>query len=75
LGRLAGHKPRAVIRAFRSFGWEQERVSGSHCILRKDGNPNVLSIPHHARRDVSEGLLRDQLRAAGIDVDEFLKAL
>jgi predicted RNA binding protein YcfA (HicA-like mRNA interferase family) len=50
-------------------------VSGGHYILRKDGDPNVLSIPHHARRGVSEGLLRDQLRVASIDVDEFLQAL
>jgi len=75
LGRLAGHKPRAVIAAFRRFGWQEDRVAGGHCILKKEGHPHLISIPYHAKRGVKEGLLRAQLRVAGIDVDEFLEAL
>jgi len=72
VGRLGGHKPDAVIAAFRRFGWEIRRQTGGHVIMRKEGNPNVLSIPYHKGRDLKEGLLRSQLQAAGIDVDSFL---
>jgi len=75
LGRLGGHAADDVLRAFRKFGWQEVRRSGSHCILKREGSRNLLSIPYHGRRGVSEGLLRDQLRAADIDVEEFLREL
>ena len=74
LGRLAGIHPRDVIAAFRRLGWEEVRM-GKHRIMKKAGHQNVLSIPYHARPGVKEGLLRSQVKAAGISVDEFLEAL
>jgi predicted RNA binding protein YcfA (HicA-like mRNA interferase family) len=59
----------------RAFGWQVVRKSGSHHILKKEGRRALLSIPEHGGRPISEGLLRDQLKVAGIEVDEFLQEL
>jgi len=75
VGRLAGHKPRKVLRAFEHFGWELDRTTGSHYILKKEGHQNIISIPYHGGKSVQEGLLRDQLRVAGIGTDDFLRQI
>jgi predicted RNA binding protein YcfA (HicA-like mRNA interferase family) len=75
VGRLADHKPRKVLRAFKHFGWERDRTTSSHHILKKEGHRDIISIPYHGGKSVKEGLLRDQLRVAGIDTDEFLEQL
>ena len=75
MGRLAGHKPRKVLRAFKHFGWELNRTKSSHHILKKEGHRDIVSIPCHGRRSVKEGLLHAQLRVAGISTDEFLEKL
>jgi predicted RNA binding protein YcfA (HicA-like mRNA interferase family) len=75
VGRLAGHKPRKVLRAFKRFGWELDRTTSSHHILKKEGHLAIVSIPCHGGRSVKEGLLRAQLRAAGISTDDFLQQL
>ncbi len=75
MGRLAGHKPRKVLRAFKHFGWELDRTVSSHHILKKEGHRDIVSIPCHRGRSVKEGLLRSQLRVAGISTDDFLQRL
>ena len=39
-------------------GWELRRISGSHHVYAKEGNPNRISIPVHGNRDLKRGLLR-----------------
>ena len=39
-------------------GWELRRISGSHHVYAKAGNPNRISIPIHGNRDLKLGLLR-----------------
>jgi predicted RNA binding protein YcfA (HicA-like mRNA interferase family) len=60
-----------AVRAFTRFGFVHIRTSGSHYILKKQGNPNLLSIPVHKGRTVGTGLLKSQIEAAGLTVDEF----
>jgi hypothetical protein len=43
--------------------------------MKKDGNPALISIPMHPGKDVSPGLLRKDLKNAGISLDKFLDAL
>ena len=62
-----------AIRAFESKGWKNVRQHGSHVTLVKAGNPLVLTIPMH--RELDRGLLRSQIRKAGISVAEFSKLL
>ena len=75
MGRLADHKPRRVLRAFKRLGWKLDRTTDNHHILKKEGHQAIVSIPYHGGKSVKEGLLRDQLRVAGISTDEFLEKL
>ena len=66
-------KPDRVVKAFERAGWTVEGQKGSHVKLSKEGNPNILSIPVHKGKPIKQGLLRDQIKKAGLTVDEFLE--
>jgi predicted RNA binding protein YcfA (HicA-like mRNA interferase family) len=68
-------KPEKVIKAFERAGWVNRGFKGSHVKLTKEGNPNILSIPVHKRKSVKIGLLKDQIRKAGLRENEFLRFL
>jgi predicted RNA binding protein YcfA (HicA-like mRNA interferase family) len=69
LPKLSGRK---VVKVFESFGWEVVRQRGSHIILVKENHNATLSVPDH--KEVAKGTLRSLIRAAGITVEEFVKA-
>lgn len=69
---LNEHDPVSVIRALRRFGWEVDRSSGSHQVMKKPGHPANLSVPMHKGRPVKQGLMRKLLEVAGISEAEFL---
>lgn len=48
-------------------GWELKRVSGSHHIYAKPGNPARISLPVHGNQSLKTGLLRHLLKLSGID--------
>lgn len=52
-------KPDRVIKAFMRAGWKIRNQTGSHVILTKEGNVNILSIPVHKGKPIKQGLLRD----------------
>ena len=62
-----------AVKVFESFGWEAVRQRGSHIILVKDNQSTTLSVPNH--QEVAKGTLRSLIRAAGITVEEFVKAI
>ena len=64
-----------VIKAFERAGFEHVRTRGSHAILKKPGHRFIMSIPQHSGRTVGEGLLRSQIEAAGLTLEEFLALL
>ena len=66
-------KPEKVVKAFERAGWTVRGQRGSHVKLTKAGNENILSIPMHKGRPVKQGLLRDQIKKAGLTVEEFLR--
>ena len=66
-------KPDRVVKAFIRAGWKHEGQRGSHVKLSKEGNPNILSIPVHKGKPIKQGLLRDQIKKAGLTIDEFLE--
>lgn len=68
-------KPEKVIQAFERAGWMNKGQRGSHVKLTKEENPNILSIPVHRRKPVKIGLLKNQIKKAGLTEDEFLKLL
>jgi predicted RNA binding protein YcfA (HicA-like mRNA interferase family) len=66
-------KPDRVVKAFKKAGWTEEGQKGSHVKLTKAGNPNILSIPVHKGKPIKKGLLLDQIKKAGLPIDEFLE--
>lgn len=70
LPRISGEQ---AVRAFVKAGWIISRQQGSHVVLTKPGAILTLSIPLH--RELGPGLLRDQLRKAGMTVDELVGLL
>jgi len=55
-------------------GWERRKTKGNHVKLTKEGNENILSIPVHKGKPIKRGLLLDQIRKAGITVEEFSRS-
>jgi predicted RNA binding protein YcfA (HicA-like mRNA interferase family) len=62
-----------ALKAFAKAGWHLDRISGSHAIMRKDGSPITLSVPLH--NELRKGLLRNLIKDAELDLDEFLNYL
>ncbi len=62
-----------AVRAFEKAGWTAARQRGSHVVLTKPGSIFTLSIPLHD--ELGPGLLRDQIRKAGLTVEEFIALL
>ena len=74
MGRLANISGRKAVKVFNKIGYQVDHQEGSHIILycAKPGHP-PLSIPDH--RELAPGLLRAQIKRAGLLVEEFLKLL
>jgi predicted RNA binding protein YcfA (HicA-like mRNA interferase family) len=68
-------KPEKVIKAFERAGWVNRGFRGSHVKLTKEGNPNILSIPVHKGKTIKIGLLKDQIKKAGLTEEEYLKLI
>ena len=68
-------KPEKVIRAFEKAGWTNRGQRGSHVKLTKAGNPNILSIPVHKGKPIKIGLLKDQIKKAGLTEQDFLELI
>jgi predicted RNA binding protein YcfA (HicA-like mRNA interferase family) len=66
-------KPDRVVKALERAGWTNEGQRGSHVKLTREGNPNILSIPVHKGKPIKKGLLVDQIKKAGLTVEEFLR--
>lgn len=62
-----------AVRAFEKHGWRVARQSGSHVVLLREGSILSLSIPNH--RELGPGLLVDQIKKAGLTVEEFIALL
>jgi predicted RNA binding protein YcfA (HicA-like mRNA interferase family) len=68
-------KSEKVIKAFERAGWVNRGFRGSHVKLTKEGNPNILSIPVHKGKTIKIGLLKDQIKRAGLTEEEYLKLI
>jgi predicted RNA binding protein YcfA (HicA-like mRNA interferase family) len=62
-----------AIKAFSKVGWHVDRIAGSHAVMRKEGSAVTLSVPLH--QELRKGLLRNLIKDAGIDIEEFLTYL
>jgi predicted RNA binding protein YcfA (HicA-like mRNA interferase family) len=62
-----------AVRAFEHAGFVHVRTTGSHFILKKTGCRYHLSIPVHNNDTLGTGLLKSQIDAAGLSIEEFNK--
>jgi len=53
-------------RLLENNGWIQKRVTGSHYIFAKQGNPARISVPVHGNKPLKIGLLKHLMKIAGI---------
>ena len=60
-----------LARLLEKHGWELKRITGSHHIYAKTGNPARISLPIHGDQDLKTGLLRHLLKLSGIDETEL----
>ncbi|OGD88304.1 hypothetical protein A3D81_02735 [Candidatus Curtissbacteria bacterium RIFCSPHIGHO2_02_FULL_40_17] len=72
MSRLANISGREAVKRFAKVGYYLDHQEGSHMILyHKSGDRLPLSIPDH--KELAPGLLRAQIRKAGLTVEEFLR--
>jgi predicted RNA binding protein YcfA (HicA-like mRNA interferase family) len=64
-----------AVAAFAKADFKHVRTQGSHKILSKAGHPLLLSIPCHGNKALKPGLLRGQIRKAGLTVEQFVALL
>mgnify|MGYP001563923619 CR=1 FL=1 len=76
-GRMGSRLPvvsgREAARAFERLGWRFLRQRSSHMVYGRPDVPANLSIPDH--REISTGTLRTLIRTAGIEIEDFVRAL
>jgi predicted RNA binding protein YcfA (HicA-like mRNA interferase family) len=74
-GRLPALTPREVIRALKRGGFEVQRTSGSHVILKAAEPPHRrVTVPFHSK-DLKQRTLHAIVREAGLTVEDFRKLL
>ncbi|MBN2544029.1 type II toxin-antitoxin system HicA family toxin [bacterium] len=47
-----------LVNLLKRNGWVVVRIEGSHHIMKKENNPNTLSIPVHKDKTFNSGLFR-----------------
>jgi len=55
-----------VCRLLEANGWVLKRITGSHHIYAKVGNPARISVPVHGNAPLKLGLQRHLMQLAGI---------
>jgi len=70
--KLRGIGGREAVEAFKKFGYNERKGKGSHVNLVKRES-NRLTIPLHT--ELSVGLLLNEIKKAGLTVEEFLQLL
>ncbi|MBI2918933.1 MAG: type II toxin-antitoxin system HicA family toxin [Chloroflexi bacterium] len=70
--RLRGLSGDRVATAFERLGYTRRKGKGGHVNLVRPGSPR-LTIPLH--RELGVGLILNEIKKAGVTMEEFLEAL
>ena len=54
------------VRILQKRGWILKRINGSHHIFTKEGYPERIVIPIHGNHPLKIGLLKHQMKIAGM---------
>jgi predicted RNA binding protein YcfA (HicA-like mRNA interferase family) len=74
VSRLPQISGRDVVKVLQKIGYEQDRIRGSHIVMRQIQSPhNRITVPDH--KPVAKGTLRSIIRQAGLNVEEFISLL
>jgi predicted RNA binding protein YcfA (HicA-like mRNA interferase family) len=60
-----------LARALQRKGWVLARIKGSHHIFLKEGRQERIVVPIHGNQPLKIGLLRAQMKIAGISEQEL----
>ena len=72
MGKLSNISAREAVKRFKKLGYNVDHQTGSHIILYNPRPGSLpLSIPNH--KELAPGLLRAQIKRAGITIEEFLR--
>jgi predicted RNA binding protein YcfA (HicA-like mRNA interferase family) len=55
---------RELIKLLKKHGWQLDRISGSHHIMKK--KDKTLTVPVHGNSDIPKGTLNSILKEAGL---------
>jgi len=66
---LRGISGKMAVSALEKAGFIVLRQKGSHCLLYKKGKP-LLVIPIHSK-DLKIGLLKKEIKKAGLTIEQF----
>jgi predicted RNA binding protein YcfA (HicA-like mRNA interferase family) len=55
------------VRVLQRHGWMLKRITGSHHIFTKEGQQERIVIPVHGNQPLKTGLLRHQMKIAGLN--------
>jgi predicted RNA binding protein YcfA (HicA-like mRNA interferase family) len=74
--RLSGINGKQVVRALQRGGFEVLRISGSHHVPRRPGEPaSKVIVPVHGTQDLPPGTLRTIITQSGLTTEEFIALL
>lgn len=54
-----------------SHGWELKRITGSHHIYARSGEPARITVPVHANSRLKIGLQKHLMKIAGLDESDL----
>jgi predicted RNA binding protein YcfA (HicA-like mRNA interferase family) len=60
-----------LARAVQKRGWILVRIKGSHHVFTLAGRPERIVIPIHGNQPLKIGLLRSQMKIAGLVEDDI----
>jgi len=70
--KLAGLKPRQIVRALEKAGFYIHESTGSHVHLKHPSKAGRVTVPYHERFDVPKQIVKSIIRQAGLTNEEFL---
>ncbi len=59
-----------LFRLLKKEGWFEVRQKGSHIVMQHPTNPEQLTVPYHAGKEVKKGLLKALLKQADIKTNK-----
>jgi predicted RNA binding protein YcfA (HicA-like mRNA interferase family) len=62
-----------LARFLKSQGFEEDRQSGSHLVLRHEEKSITVTLPLHTGCDLGRGLAAKILKDAGFTIEDYLR--